>query len=283
MVPSGWRSGRVFVRWANRAILDKDGRPAGVLCIGHDITGKKQVEKELEQYRHHLEELVFSRTAELAAARDAAEAANRAKSVFLANMSHEIRTPMNAIVGLTHLLRRGGVTPRQEAQLDKIDGAGRHLLSIINDILDLSKIEAGRLQLENTDFPLPAVLDSVASIIGQSARDKGLHVGIDADSVPLWLHGDPTRLRQALLNYAGNAVKFTAAGSITLRGELLRDDGDELLVRFDVADTGIGVTPEQRGRLFQTFEQADVSTTRKYGGTGLGLSLIHISEPTRPY
>jgi signal transduction histidine kinase/ActR/RegA family two-component response regulator len=204
---------------------------------------------------------------------DLAEGANRAKSEFLANMSHEIRTPLNAIVGLNYLLRREGVTPQQALRLDKIDSAGQHLLSIINDILDLSKIEAGRVQIETTNFHLSAVLDAVHSIIAESAHAKGLEVTVDGNAVPLWLRGDPTRLRQALLNFAGNAVKFTEKGSIALNAKLLQDRGDDLLVRFSVTDTGIGLAAEKLLRLFQPFEQADASITRKFGGTGLGLAI----------
>ncbi|WP_287665584.1 ATP-binding protein [Accumulibacter sp.] len=205
--------------------------------------------------------------------REAAEAANLAKSSFLANMSHEIRTPINAIVGLTHLLRRAEPTPVQADRLGKIDAAAAHLLSLINDILDISKIEAGKLELEQTNFSLNAVLDNVRSLISDQARAKGLLIEVDHDGVPLWLRGDPTRLRQALLNYIGNAIKFTEQGSITLRAILVDDGPERMLVRFEVQDSGIGIKADQLPSLFQAFEQADASTTRRYGGTGLGLAI----------
>ncbi len=259
--------------------IDYAQRPA-LLVLAMDVTEREQAEaartrlnEELEGYRDHLEELVEVRTAELAAARQQADDANRAKSAFLANMSHEIRTPLNAIVGLNYLIRQSDITAEQSARLDKIDSAGQHLLAIINDVLDLSKIEAGRVHVEATDFHLSAVLDNVHSIVADAARAKGLDIVVDSNAVPMWLRGDPTRLRQALLNFASNAVKFTERGQISLRAKLLSDEGEALLVRFAVEDTGIGITPEQLPRLFQAFEQADASITRKFGGTGLGLAI----------
>ncbi len=266
------KNGEEYIEFAIITPLrDAEGRPTHYVAVKEDITEKKRIGQELDQHRHHLEQLVAERTRQLEEARLRAEAANRTKSSFLANMSHEIRTPLNAIIGLTHLMRRNALPADQAGRLDKIDGAGQHLLSIINDILDLSKIEAGRLELECVDFALENVLDNVVSIMAEPARAKGLALQIDYDDVPRWLHGDPTRLRQALLNYVSNAVKFTETGRIDLRMRLQERAGVAVLLRFEVEDTGIGLAPAKLGNLFQAFEQADSSTTRRFGGTGLGL------------
>ncbi len=244
-----------------------------VLSVIRDITERKLAEAELEKYRHHLEELVLSRTTELSQTRDAAEAANIAKSAFLANMSHEIRTPMNGILGMANILRREGVTPRQAKRIDAIDASAQHLLSVINDILEISKIEAGKFALEEAPVAVSSLLANVSSILSERVKEQGLRLLIETGHLPHNLMGDPTRVQQALLNYAANAVKFTEHGSVTLRVLKQEETNDSVLVRFEVTDTGIGIAPEALARLFTAFEQADNSTTRKYGGTGLGLAI----------
>ena len=208
-----------------------------------------------------------------------AEAANSAKSAFLANMSHEIRTPMNAIIGMTHLMKRDGVSPQQAERLDKINVAGQHLLEVINAVLDLSKIEAGKFVLDDSPVEIGAIIANVASMVFGQAQAKKLRLLVHTQSLPGPLRGDPTRLQQALLNYATNAVKFTHEGSITLRASASEEDENSVLLRFEVEDTGIGIAPEVSARLFTAFEQADNSTTRQYGGTGLGLAITrHFAE-----
>lgn len=226
-----------------------------------------------QEQRLHLEELVDIRTRELDSAKDAAEAANAAKSAFVANMSHEIRTPLNAIVGLTHLLRRGSADATQRDKLGKIVDASNHLLAVINDILDFSKIEAGKLALHLTDFAFVRMIDNVVSMIRPKLAEKRLEFVQNRDNIPPVLVGDATRLVQALLNYLSNAVKFTERGRITLRISASNESESDLLLRFEVTDTGIGIPPEKLGELFSAFEQVDATVARRYGGTGLGLAV----------
>jgi len=249
-----------------------DGAVQGFFVLVTDVSQIKQAEQRLKALN-----------AELTQARDKAEAATQAKSAFLANMSHEIRTPMNAVIGLVHLLRRDDPTPAQADRLDKIHDAAQHLSRVIDDILDLSKIESGKFSLEHTAFSLRALLRRVEAMMNERAHAKGLTLAVDAGTVPDRLRGDPTRLSQALLNLLSNAVKFTDRGGIELRVQALGSAGhevpDALPVRFTVEDTGIGISPQQIGKLFGAFEQADSSTTRRFGGTGLGLAITrHLAQ-----
>ena len=238
------------------------GEVRGFFMLATDITASKRAQADLQTLN-----------LELVAARDVAEDAAQAKSAFLANMSHEIRTPMNVIIGLTHLMQRDVHDPATSDRLAKVGDAAMHLLDIINDILDLSKIDAGKLVLAPVDFSVDALLARATALVADGARRKGLALTVDRGDLPQALRGDALRLSQVLVNLLSNAVKFTTRGSVVLRCDVVAQAGTEWTIRFSVRDTGVGISPEVRGRLFSPFEQADGSTTRRFGGTGLGLSI----------
>ena len=237
-------------------LRDKNGRITGLAGIGRDITYLKKAQAEMQS------------------AREAAEAASRAKSEFLANMSHEIRTPLNGVMGMTDLALETELTPEQREYLETVKMSGDTLLTVINDILDFSKIEAGKIDLEAIDFNLRDSLESALKTLAMRTDEKGLELMCEvAPEVPELVRGDSTRLRQIVVNLVGNAIKFTDKGEIAVKVQVEAKEGADYLFRFTVADTGVGIPEDKRKLIFEAFSQADTSTTRKYGGTGLGLTI----------
>ena len=255
-------------------IRESDGRISHYVAVKEDVTEKKRLGHELDQHRHHLEDMVASRTAELEVERDRTAAAARVKGDFLANMSHEIRTPINAVMGFANLCLQLDLPARGRDYVNKISISAESLLGIVNDVLDVSKMEAGKLEMECIEFDFGEVLERVSNLFKLKAAEKGVELAIgSAPQVPERLLGDPFRLGQVLINLMSNALKFTDKGSISLLVETLASEDDAVTLSFAVRDTGLGMTSQQLGSLFTAFTQADSSVTRKYGGTGLGLTI----------
>jgi two-component system sensor histidine kinase/response regulator len=287
-----WSDGSVHhLKAAAQTFRDDAGRPVRMVGANYDITERKRIEHEIRALNLDLEERVAARTAALGEAvqtlrdneecvrqaKEAAEAANRAKSSFLANMSHEIRTPMNAVLGLSYLALRTGLDANQRGYIEKIQEGAQSLLGVLNDVLDFSKIEAGQLAFEAVPFQLDPLVSGVLAVVSLKAEEKGLELLIEIDkNTPTALVGDPLRLRQVLLNLVTNAIKFTERGEVVLAVEvegLPAAAGENVTLGFSVRDTGIGIDPGAQAKLFQAFVQADGSTTRRYGGSGLGLAI----------
>jgi two-component system sensor histidine kinase/response regulator len=251
------------------------GMPERVIGTLTDVSDRRAQAAELERHRHHLQALVEERTAALSIAKEAAEAANRAKTAFLANMSHELRTPLNGVMGMTALAKRHAEDPQLRQYLEKVDRSSRALLTIINDVLDVARVEADRLELHPVAFTLDELLSHQRTLFGQLAAGRGLELSIP----PLGpvgerpFEGDATRLGQVLANLVGNALKFTERGRVELRASVASADAAGTLLSFEVEDTGIGIAPSDHARIFAPFEQVDASLSRRFGGTGLGLGI----------
>jgi PAS domain S-box-containing protein len=266
------RDGRIFER--HLTPLRTSGRITGHVFSFRDVTERLTAERALADLNASLEHKVRQRTEALAQATRVASEANQAKSEFLSNMSHEMRTPMNSVLGMSYLALRADPSPKVREYLERISESGEHLLGLISHVLDFSKIEAGKVELETLDFLAADVVDDVVKSLRSTAAAKGLSIEADVErSLGHPLSGDPLRIRQVLLNFVGNAIKFSAGGRIQLRARLQRNDNQVDMVRFEVQDQGIGMTEAQAARLFTPFEQADASTTRRFGGTGLGLAI----------